>query len=63
MPLLHGSAEACDLGDRARSERGDDLLGDDMAGGVGVLVVGGADLLGARVGDLDLDVPEPTSCC
>lgn len=34
----------------------DDLLGDGAPGGVAVLVVGGADLLGAPVGELDLDV-------
>lgn len=49
-PGREGLAEAGDLGDRARVERGDDLLGDRLPGGVGVLVVGGADLLGSPPG-------------
>jgi hypothetical protein len=55
-PGLEGLAEAGDLGDRARVERGDGLLGVRFPGGVGVMVVGGADLLGASPGELDLDV-------
>jgi hypothetical protein len=57
-PLLQGPTQPRDLGDGAGRERGDDRLGDDMAGGVGALVIGGTDLLGAPVGDLD---PTPGS--
>ena len=56
-PLLQGAALACDLGDRARGERGEDLRGDGPAVGVAVLVVRRSDLLGARPGDFDLDLP------
>jgi hypothetical protein len=55
-PLPQRPSQAGDLGDRARGERREDLLGDGPAGGVAVLVVGGADLLGTPPGDLDLDV-------
>lgn len=55
-PPLQRAAEAGDLGDRASRERGEDLLGDLAAlGGLGV-PVGGAELLGARPGEPDLEV-------
>jgi hypothetical protein len=54
--LVQGSAESGDFGDRAAGERGEDLLRDpapvDMAG----LVIDRSELLGAAVGDFDLDV-------
>ena len=56
-PLLQGPPEAGKLGDRARGERGEDLLDDGPLGSWGVLVVHRADLLGAPPSDLDLDVP------
>ena len=56
-PLLQGAAQAGDLRDRACGERGEDLLSDGPSGGVAVLVVGRADLLGAAPGELDFDVP------
>lgn len=56
-PLLQGPAQAGDLSDRARGERREDLPGDRPAGGVAVLVGGGADLLGADPGEFDLEVP------
>ena len=55
-PGLQGLPEPGDLGDGAGVEGVDDCGGDGQAGGVGVLVVGGADLLGAGPGDLDLDM-------
>jgi hypothetical protein len=59
-PLLQRVSEAGDLGDGAGAERGDDLLGDRAPGVVGVLVVAGADLLGALPGDLNLEVFLPS---
>jgi hypothetical protein len=53
------AAEAGNLGDRARGERVDDVLGGHPAGRVAVLVVAGADLLRAPPGDLDLEVVLP----
>ena len=50
-------AEAFDLADGARGELIEDLLSDRTAGGVGVLVIDRADLLGAQPGDLHFDVP------
>ena len=55
-PLLQCATQAGDLRDRARGERGEDLLSDLASGGVAVLVVGGADLLGAAPGELYFDV-------
>ena len=55
-PLLEGSTEAGDLGDRAGGEGVEDLLRDCSSGGMAGLVVGGADLLGTQPGDFDLDV-------
>jgi len=55
-PLLQGAAEAGDFGDRAGWQARQDGLGEASSGGVAVLVEAGADLLGAAVGDLDLDV-------
>jgi len=55
-PLLEGVAEASDLGDRAGRERGEDLLGDPATLGRGLGVVGGAELLGALPGHVDLVV-------
>ena len=55
-PPAQRDAEAGDLGDRAGGQGRDDLLRDGPAGGRGVLVVGGSDLLGAPPGDFDLDV-------
>lgn len=55
-PLLEGPAEAGDLGDRAGRQASQDLLGEASAGGVAVLVEAGSYLLGAAVGDLDLEV-------
>lgn len=55
-PLVQGSAEAGDFGDRAGGERGEDLLGDPSPGDVVWLVVDGSELLGAVPGDLDLVV-------
>ena len=55
-PLLQGPSQAGHIGDRARSERGEDLLREGPTGGVAVLVVCRADLLGAPPGDLDLDM-------
>lgn len=53
-PLTQRLAEACDLGDGAGGERGDDLRRDRPPGGMVVLVVGGADLLSAPPGDFDV---------
>jgi hypothetical protein len=55
-PLLQGASEAGDLGDGADEEGGEDLLGDRPAGGMAVLVVAGADLLGAPPRDLHFEV-------
>jgi hypothetical protein len=55
-PLVQGSAESGDLGDRAGGERGEDLLRDPAPVGVAGLVIDRSQLLGAAVGDLDLDV-------
>ena len=54
--MLQGAAEAGDFGDRAGWQARQDGLGEASSGGVAVLVEAGADLLGAAVGDLDLDV-------
>ena len=51
-----GAAEAGDLGDGAGVEGRDDAFGDGASVGEPGLVVGRAQLLGALVGDLDLDV-------
>ncbi len=55
-PLRQGAAEAGDFGGRTVGERGQDGLGDGSAGGMGGLVVGGADLQGAPPDELDLEV-------
>jgi hypothetical protein len=55
-PLLERAAEAGDLGDRTGRQARRDGLGEASSGGVAGLVEAGADLLGAVVGDLDLDV-------
>ena len=56
MPLFEGAAEAGDLGDGAGVEGRDDVFSDGASVGESGLVVDGADLLGAVVGDLDFDV-------
>ena len=55
-PLSQGPSEAGDLGDRAAGERVEDLDRDPSARGVAGLVIDRAELLGAAVGDFDLDV-------
>ncbi len=55
-PSLEGLAEPCDLGDRAGRERGQDLLGDLLAFGEVVGLVGRAELLRALPGDVDFVV-------
>lgn len=55
-PLFEGAAEAGDFGDGAGVEGRDDAFGDGASVGEPGLVVGRAQLLGALVGDLDLDV-------
>ena len=58
-PLAQRLPEAGDLGDRLGRQGGEDLLGEEAAGGVAGLVVGRADLLGAPGGDLEFDVLGP----
>ena len=55
-PLFQGAAEAGDFGDRAGGERVEDADRDLSSLGVAGLVIDRAELLGAAVGDLDLDV-------
>ena len=55
-PLFEGSAQAGDLGDGAAWQAVDDCLGQGSASGQGGLVIDGADLLGASVGQFDFDV-------
>jgi hypothetical protein len=55
-PSGEGLAQAFDLRDRAGGERGEDLLGEFLSFAEVVGSVGGAQLLGAPPGDLDLDM-------
>ena len=55
-PLVQSAAETGDLWDRARRERGEDLLCDPAAVGGTRLVVDRAQLVGVVAGDLDCDV-------
>ena len=55
-PLSQGPSEAGDFGDRAAGERVEDLDRDPSARGVAGLVMDRAELLGAVVGDFDLNV-------
>ena len=55
-PLSQGASEAGDFGDRAAGEGVEDLDRDPSARGVAGLVIDRAELLGAVVGDFDLNV-------
>jgi len=55
-PLSQGPSEAGDFGDRACGERVEDLDRDPSARGVAGLVIDRAELLGAAVGDFDLNM-------